>query len=83
MKGYVLSQDHPYMAATGDDGKFEIKDIPAGKHDFQFWHEAGGYLKDLTLKGGKTDRRGRAELSIADGQTLDLGDIKVKASALK
>lgn len=83
MKGYILSQEHPYMAVTGDDGAFEIKDIPAGKHDFQFWHEAGGYLKDLTLKGGKTDRRGRVSLTIADGQTLDLGDIKVKASALK
>lgn len=83
MKGYVLAQDHPYMAVTGEDGTFEIKDIPAGKQDFQFWHEAGGYLKDLTLKGGKTDRRGRAELTIADGQALDLGDIKVKASALK
>lgn len=83
MKGYVLSQDHPYMAVTGDDGTFEIKDIPAGKQDFQFWHEAGGYLKNLTLKDGKTDSRGRASLTIADGQTLDLGDVKVKASSLK
>jgi plastocyanin len=83
MKGYVLALDHPYMTVTGEDGTFEIKNIPAGKHDFQFWHEAGGYLKDLTLKGGKTDRRGKAELTIAAGQTLDLGDIKVKAAALK
>jgi plastocyanin len=83
MKGYILAQDHPYMAVTGEDGTFEIKDIPAGKHEFQFWHEAAGYLKDVTLKGGKTDRRGRVELAIPAGQTLDLGDIKVKASALK
>lgn len=83
MKGYILSQNHPYMAATGEDGTFEIKDIPAGKHDFQFWHEAAGYLKDVEFKGGKADRRGRAELTIAAGQTLDLGDIKVKASDLK
>ncbi len=83
MKGYILSQEHPYMAVTGDDGTFEIKDIPAGKHDFQFWHEAGGYLKNVALKEGKTDNRGRAALTIADGKTLDLGDIKVKASSLK
>jgi hypothetical protein len=83
MKGWMLALDHPYMAVTGQDGSFEIKDIPAGKHEFQFWQEAAGYLKDLTVKGGKTDRRGRAELTIEAGKTLDLGDIKVKASALK
>ena len=82
MKGYVLALDHPYMTVTGEDGTFEIKNIPVGKHDFQFWHEASGYLKDLTLKGGKTDRRGKAELTIEAGKTLDLGDIKVKANAL-
>ncbi len=83
MKGYILVQDHPYMAVTNEDGGFEIKDIPAGKHTFQFWQEAAGYLKNVKLKKGTTDRRGRAELTIEDGKTLDLGDIEVPASALK
>lgn len=83
MQGYVLVQDHPYMAVSADDGSFEIKNIPAGKHEFQLWHEAVGYLKNLKFKGGSADRRGRAELTIGAGQTLDLGDIKVPASALK
>lgn len=83
MKAHVLSLDHPYMAVSTADGAFEIKNIPAGKHEFQFWHEASGYLKNLKVKGGTTDRRGRAMLTIAAGQPLDLGDIKVPASALK
>ena len=83
MEGHLLVQDHPYMAVSGDDGSFEIKDIPAGKQEFQLWHEASGYLKNLKFKGGVTDRRGRAELTIPAGQTLDLGDIKVPASGLK
>jgi plastocyanin len=83
MKGYVLAQDHPYMATTDQDGKFEIKDIPAGKHEFQFWQESTGYLKNLKLKGGTTDRRGRAQLTIPAGGTLDLGEIKVPASSFK
>jgi plastocyanin len=82
MKGYILAIDHPYAAVTGDDGTFEIKDIPAGQHEFQFWHESG-YLKNVALKGATTDNRGRAKLKIEAGKTLDLGDIKVKASGLK
>jgi hypothetical protein len=83
MEGHVLVLDHPYMAVSGEDGTFEIKNIPAGKHEFQFWHEAPGYLKNLKVKGATLNRQGRAELAIAAGQTLDLGDIKVPASMLK
>jgi len=82
MKGYILCLDHPYAAVTGDDGTFEIKGIPVGQHEFQFWHESG-YLKNIKLKGGATDARGRTKLKIAPGETLDLGDLKVKASSIK
>ena len=30
MKAHLLSLDHPYMATSGEDGTFEIKNIPAG-----------------------------------------------------
>jgi plastocyanin len=83
MTGYLLSQKHPYMAVTGEDGAFEIKNLPAGKHELQLWHEAVGYLKDVATKGGKADRTGRVDVTIAADKTLDLGDIKVPASLLK
>lgn len=83
MAAHILVQDHPYMAVSAEDGTFEIKNVPAGKHEFQLWHEACGYMKDLKLTGGKTNRQGRAELTIAAGKELDLGDIKVPANALK
>jgi hypothetical protein len=82
MKAHLVSLAHPYMAASSEDGTFEIKNIPAGQHEFQFWHEAPGYLKNMKLKTGTTDARGRAKLTIAAGQTLDLGDIKVPAKVL-
>jgi hypothetical protein len=82
MLGHLLVQDHPYMAASGEDGSFEIKNIPAGKHSFQFWHEKGN-LQDMKFAGGTTDRRGRADITIAAGKTLDLGDMKVPATMLK
>jgi len=44
MKAYHLILDHPFMALTDAEGKFEIKDLPAGKHEFVVWHEKKGYL---------------------------------------
>lgn len=83
MKAYMISLSHPYAVASGADGTFEIKDMPAGTNEFQFWHEAPGYLKNAKFKGGTTDARGRAKITIAAGKTIDLGDIKVSASLLK
>ncbi|MEX2168825.1 MAG: hypothetical protein WD851_05920 [Pirellulales bacterium] len=83
MKGYVLVKEDPYMAVTADDGTFEIKNIPAGKHDFIFWHERKGYLGDLKYKGGKSDRRGKSELTIVADEVSDLGTIEVPAAMLK
>jgi plastocyanin len=83
MKAYLVSLPHPYVAVSGKDGTFEIKNIPAGQHEFQFWHEAPGYLKNAKFKGGSTDpRQGRAKVTIPAGGTVDLGDIKVSASVL-
>ncbi|MDZ4656651.1 MAG: hypothetical protein SH868_03630 [Bythopirellula sp.] len=82
MKGYVVVRDDPYVAISNDKGEFEIKNISVGQHEFVFWHEGKGNMKNLALKAGKTDRRGRAKLKIAAGETLDLGEIKVPLAAL-
>ncbi len=44
MKAYHLILDHPFMAVTDADGKFEIKDLPPGKHEFMVWHSKKGFL---------------------------------------
>jgi len=59
MNAYHLPLDHPYGAISGDDGSFEIKDVPSGKHNFVIWHEGakGGYLQrkySVTIKAGET-----------------------------
>jgi hypothetical protein len=82
MKGYVVVRQDPYVAISNDKGEFEIKNVPVGTHEFVFWHEAKGNMRDLKIEGGKTDRRGRAKLKIAANETLDLGEIKVPAAAL-
>jgi len=82
MKGFVLIRDNPYMTLSAADGSFEIANLPAGKHEFIFWHEAKGNLKNLAFEGGKTSKKGRAKLTITAGETLDLGEIKVKPALL-
>lgn len=52
MKGYARVFDHPYYAVTDDDGRFEIKNAPAGKYRLVTWHEAAGF------KGGRAGRFG-------------------------
>jgi hypothetical protein len=83
MRGYVLIQDHPYMAVSDEDGTFEINNVPAGKRGFTYWHETSGPMRNLKVGGGTADRRGTVELTIKPGETLDLGDIKVPAISLK
>jgi hypothetical protein len=83
MHAWILVKDDPYMVTSAADGTFEIKNVPAGKREFEFWHEGPGRLKSLKYQGGALNRQGRAQLTVADGQTLDLGEIKVPASMLK
>ncbi len=81
MRGYLLVRDNPYMVVTDEHGAFEIENLPIGEHQFQFWHETG-YLKHASFASGDADRRGRVRLTILDGQTLELGDIRVPAELL-
>lgn len=74
MKGYVFPRDNPYVAVTGDDGSFEIKNLPAGKHEFQVWQEAVGGL------AAKPEwKKGKFKLEINEGDN-DLGTVQVSSA---
>jgi plastocyanin len=42
MTAYVGVFENPFFAATGVDGRFEIKDLPAGEYKLVAWHELYG-----------------------------------------
>jgi hypothetical protein len=54
---YVFN--HPYFAVTDEDGKFEIKNAPAGDYRLMVWQEGLGWKNrdgdPITIKAGKND----------------------------
>lgn len=75
MKGWLVVRPNPYAAVSKADGTFEIKDLPVGEVELQFWHEKAGYLGEMTI-GGKSEKasKGRKKVAVAAGGT-DLGEI--------
>ncbi len=69
MRAWVRVYDHPYHAVTDADGKFELKNAPAGKYNLVIWHEGVGWVN-----GGKL---GKPITIKADGET-DAGKFAVK-----
>lgn len=70
MKAYVGVFNHPYFVVTDENGAFEIKNAPAGKHRLMIWHDTG-YL------GGSSGSTGK-EVEIKAGGNTDLGNITWK-----
>jgi plastocyanin len=81
MTGKVFVLAHPYFAVTDSDGKFEIKDAPAGNFRLVVWHEEPGWVvgEDKVDKDGKKipDKNG-IKITIKDKETTDLGKIPLK-----
>ena len=72
---FVLPRENPYVAITAADGKFRIAKLPAGKLEFQMWHERVGYLDTPGWP------KGRFEMKIEPGDN-DLGVIKIDPALL-
>jgi plastocyanin len=54
MIGFVIVNKNPYFAVSKEDGKFEIKDVPAGTYTVEAWHEKfGTKTQQVTVTDGK------------------------------
>lgn len=57
MLGFIIVLQNPYFALTDKDGKYSIKDIPAGTYTIKVWREKGKVItKSITVpaKGAVT-----------------------------
>jgi len=53
MTGGIFVAENPYYALTGDDGTYEIKDVPPGTYEIATWHQAAGPLSgSVTVPAG-------------------------------
>jgi len=53
MQAWFLPVSNPFYATANDDGTFEIKDVPAGKHTLMAWHPIAGKVEaDVDVKDG-------------------------------
>ena len=83
MGAWIVAWKDPYAAVSDKDGKFTIKDLPAGQElEFRLWQESPGNLKNATFKGGKTDSKGIFKIKLKPGEN-DMGDIKVSSAIFK
>ena len=83
MDGVILVRDNPYVAITDADGNFEIKNVPAGEWEFQFWHKKAGFMKKMESDNFKFGRKGESEVMIAADGELDMGTLEFPAKEFK
>jgi hypothetical protein len=61
MQSFFLPVMNPYYAVTKEDGSFELKDVPAGKHKVVAWHPFAGKGKKIEF-----------EVEVPEGGTANL-----------
>jgi hypothetical protein len=82
LRAHVVVTDHPYVAISDSDGKFAIPDLPPGEWTFRVWHEASGFVKEVTIgKEKRTWDKGRFTLTLSEDK--DVGEIVVAADRFK
>lgn len=59
MSAYVVVTENPYFSVTGADGKFTIKNVPAGTYEITAWSE-------------KLKPQGKTMVTVAEGQVASV-----------
>lgn len=55
MQSWFLPVENPYYAQVNEDGTFEIKNVPAGKHRILAWHPVAGQVeREVDVPNGGT-----------------------------
>lgn len=48
--------EHPFLSVIGEDGTFEISDVPDGTYTLEAWHERlGSHTAEVTITEGSVE----------------------------
>ncbi len=56
MKSYIAVFKHPYFQVTGQNGSFELKNLPPGTYTVEAWHEKYGTTSQAVTLGPKESK---------------------------
>lgn len=78
MNAWLMIRDNSYVAVTGEDGTFEISNLPTGVElEFRVWQEKTKFLQDVTVNGQQTQwKKGRMQLTL-DPDDLSKNELDV------
>jgi hypothetical protein len=84
MHAYLIVLDHPFVSVSDDQGKVEIKDLPAGNElVFRLFHESAPPIPEVEIDGQNvTLDRNLIRLMIKPGMN-DFGKIVIPAAAFR
>jgi Carboxypeptidase regulatory-like domain len=56
MAAFIAVMPHPWATLTDENGRFVLRNVPAGKHKIYAWHEVLGTLvREVQVNGARTD----------------------------
>jgi len=67
MKAYIAVVGTPYFQVTGQDGSFELKNVPPGTYTLTAWHETYGTSEQSVTIGPKEEKAVNITIKAAAG----------------
>ena len=74
MSAYYHIVRHPYYAVTGDDGTYELTDVPPGVYELVAWHPSWEAKKKLDSKGQLTGYTYPDPMEVVAEVTVEAGE---------
>ena len=66
MHAHIVVERHPYYAVTGEDGSFQLADVPPGQYDLEIWHEVLGTATQRVTVSPNGETSASIEMELGD-----------------